>query len=215
MSTLAVLGATGGLGRAVTALSLADGHSVRALARRPDGLTDHDRLHPVQGSFQDPDALRQVLVGADAVLSCVGHTGKQDPAVFGEGMRHLIALLRQPDHTDRLVAISGAGLVLDGDAMPLSRRLILTALKLFSPRVLAGKQAEWEALHGADDVAWTLVRAPRMVKGDAPARPVQADATAVIGKPMVPYPDIARWMIDTALAEPPTWVRQAPFLSGS
>jgi putative NADH-flavin reductase len=207
---LAVLGATGGLGRHVVDQALEGGHHVVGLARTPGKLArSHDRLELVEGLFQDPDALRRAVEGADGVLSCVGYAKGQDPAVFGEGMRALVGVMKEAG-VRRLVAISGAGLVLEGDAMPLSRRVIIAALKLFSPKVLEGKQREWEALDGAD-VDWTLVRVGRMVDKD-PKGEVAVDADAVTGSPMVAYPDVARWMIDQV--DDSTWIHRAPFVSG-
>lgn len=206
---LALFGATGGLGRAVLDLALARGLGVRAHARTPSVLPEHPALHTVHGDFADVDSIGRTLDGSDAVLSAIGYSKGQDPAIYGAGMRALVDAMHKRELT-RLIAISGAGLELPGDDTPLSRRLIITALKLFSPKVLAGKEHEWAALRDTE-LDWTLVRVARMVDRP-PEGDVSVDLEGVKGSPTVAYADVARWMLDQAQAR--TYVRQAPFVSG-
>ena len=71
MSVLAITGATGFVGGRTLALALEAGHSVRALTRRPQpaqaGVTW------VLGALDTPDALAELVRGADAVVM-VEHT---------------------------------------------------------------------------------------------------------------------------------------------
>jgi len=211
MRTLAVFGATGGLGRHVVRQALEADHQVRALVRDPSRLdVDSPRLQVVQGDFGDRDAVATTLSGADAVLSCIGYAKGRPPEVYGQGMRFVLQAM-QAEGTRRIVAISGAGLELEGDASGLGRRLIITALKLFGRNVLAGKQHEWEAIRDAD-VAWTLVRVARMVEAE-PTGSVAVDLHRVSGSPVVAYPDVARWMLEQL--EEDAYVGRAPFVSGS
>jgi len=187
--------------------ALEAGHTVRALVRtrRPE-LGDLDvRI----GDLSDPEAIRTTLEGADAVISCVGVTGKQDPAVFGEGMRTVVSTMKELD-IERIVAISGAGLELEGDAGGFGRQVIIFLLELFSPRVLEAKVLEKEAIAGSDR-SWTLVRVARMVERPAKGD-VRVDLKAVQGSPMVAYADVARWMVQTAASA--RHVHEAPFVSG-
>ncbi len=204
---LAVLGATGGLGRQVVRQAKEAGHSVRALIRTP--RSDLGELDVRVGDLSDADAIRATLEGADAVISCVGVTGKQDPEVFGDGLRTVLATMKELD-IRRIVAISGAGLELEGDTGGFGRKVIIFLLKVFSPRVLEGKQLEYEAI-AASDRDWTLVRVARMVERP-PKGDVRVDLKAVEGSPMVAYADVARWMVQ--VAEGDRYVRQAPFVSG-
>ncbi len=207
---LAVFGATGQLGRHVTEQALARDWTVRAHVRTPDKLGPlADRVDVVAGDLADADSIAAAVAGVDAVVSSVGHARGQDPAVYGDGMRAIVAAMGAHG-VRRLVAISGAGLELPGDTTTLGRRIIITLLQLTARRVLEGKQREWAALDGAD-VDWTLVRVARMV--DRPASGgVAVDLRAVSGSPMVAYPDVAAWMLDRAAdAE---HVHEAPFVSG-
>ena len=67
---LLVLGATGRTGRLVVEHALAAGHTVIALVRSPEKLTNgSSNLRVVRGSATDKSDLARALEGADAVIS--------------------------------------------------------------------------------------------------------------------------------------------------
>jgi len=70
---VALTGATGFVGRHVLACLLAAGHRVRALVRDAGQLEVADaKLHVVQGDLFEPDAVKKLVDGADAVVHLVG-----------------------------------------------------------------------------------------------------------------------------------------------
>lgn len=205
-----MFGATGGLGQHVVRAALEGGHSVRAHARSPHKLEiEHEQLSVIEGDLSDEDSVREALTGSEAVLSCVGFSKGQDPAVYGRGMQHIVNAMRSADVV-RLVSISGAGLEFEGDVSGLGRRLIILLLKLFAKRVLAGKQHEWAVIRESE-LDWTLVRVARMVDR-APSGSVEVDLHRVSGSPMVAYRDVADWMVEQAQRS--EHIHAAPFVSG-
>ena len=77
MLTLAVTGATGFVGQAVLDAAVAGGHRVQALTRRMMApvLSMDPKRHGVvwvEGTLEQPDALRRLCEGADAVLHIAG-----------------------------------------------------------------------------------------------------------------------------------------------
>lgn len=210
---LAVFGATGRLGREVVRVALSEGHTVRAMVRamvRDPDRQAIDGVEVVPGHLGDADAIAATVEGAEAVISCVGVVRGGDPEVFGVGMQHLIGAM-EANGVRRLVAISGAGLELEGDVTGIGRRLIVTLLELFARDVLRGKELEWEQIR-ASTTDWTLVRVARMVERP-PKGDVKVDARQVSGSPMVAYADVAAWMVHELSAR--RWVREAPFVSGA
>ena len=164
----------------------------------------------VQGDFGDAPAVARTLAEADAVINCVGYAKGVPPSTYGEGMRHVIAAM-DARGVSRLVSISGAGLEMDGDASGLGRRIIIGLLKTLAKDVLDAKRLEWEVIRDSD-VAWTLGRVARMV--EKPGRgSVEVALDRVSGSPMVPYPDVAAWMLDQL--ESDEFLRAAPFVSGA
>jgi len=210
-STLTVFGATGALGKHVVQRALEAGHTVRAHARTPDKLgLSHERLVVIQGDFADKASIDEAVQEAPAVVSCIGHSKGQDPAMYGVGMQHVIDAMHNAG-ASRLLAISGAGLELPGDEGGVGRRIIITLLKLLAGDLLKGKQAEWSTIADAP-VDWTVVRVARMVER-APSGSVAVHATQVSGKTAVAYADVAAWMLDQLHSS--TWSKQAPFVSGT
>ena len=71
---LAILGATGSVGRELVAQALAAGHEVTALVRaQPKPGEIDDRVALVIGDATSADAVKRTVQGRDAVLSALGH----------------------------------------------------------------------------------------------------------------------------------------------
>ncbi|MFD0905624.1 NAD(P)-dependent oxidoreductase [Actinomadura sediminis] len=73
---LTIFAATGGTGRILVDLALAEGHDVTAVARRPRDLPGDVRT--VRADMLDDPDLRPALEGADAVFSCLGARNKAE-----------------------------------------------------------------------------------------------------------------------------------------
>lgn len=82
MSTLAITGATGFVGQAFLDAALADGHRVRALARRAQ--TERERVSWVAGDLGNADALDQLVEGAEAVIHIAGAVNVPTRDAFAE-----------------------------------------------------------------------------------------------------------------------------------
>ena len=184
---LAVTGAAGFIGSEVVNQALAAGHRVSALSRRAGAVRLRPNLEVVLGDATDPIALARMLVGVDAVISCVGGT---------ENLAALMAALLDAMNAApvrRLVAISGAGITVPGEHKPLRHRIASGLVRLLASKAVSAKQAEYEVLASSRDVDWVSLRPPRVVDGPASgkARPsldaaemafrvTRADVAAVI-----------------------------------
>ncbi len=143
MSLLAITGATGFVGSAVLDAALAEGHQVRALARREQA--PRAGVEWVRGDLGDTGALAALVAGADAVVHVAGLTNTPDPAQFEianvTGTAHVIA------------AMVEAGV----------RRLVLvSSLAAREPKLSAygASKARAETLVEASGLDWTIVRPP-------------------------------------------------------
>lgn len=105
---LAVVAATGGVGRHLVDQALAAGHSVTALVRNPANL--HVSVPAAAVDLAAPDAavLREALVGQDAVLSCLGPRGSGEYGIVEPGTRAIVTAM-QDAGCRRIVAVSGLG----------------------------------------------------------------------------------------------------------
>jgi len=210
MTTIALFGATGKTGRRVLVQALAQGMSVRALARNPDKIAVvNDRLTVIRGDVLDPAAVDRVVAGSDAVISVVGHVKGSPADVQARGTRVIVEAMRRHGGR-RIVTLSGGGLRAEGKDHPkLADRAILVLLKLLSGQVLADAQAHLEVLeHNA--LEWTVVRGPRLTEapGTGAYRVgwVGGDSTTSISRD-----DLAAFILTQV--EDRRYVREMPFVS--
>lgn len=103
---LAIVGATGGVGRHVLDQALAAGHEVTAIARNPDGLPG--RTVRADLAAPDPVALRSAVAGTDAVISGLGPRGRAEFGIVSAGTRAITAAMLATN-VRRLVVVSVAG----------------------------------------------------------------------------------------------------------
>ena len=78
--TIAIIGSTGKAGGWVLDEALARGHTVRCLARKPAKLADAGygkKIHCIKGDATNVDDLKEVISGADVVVSTVGSPSKE------------------------------------------------------------------------------------------------------------------------------------------
>ncbi len=100
---IAILGATGVLGRPVIARLLARGHEIVGIVRDPTRLTPHPRVHAMRGDIVDPSSLAAPLEGCDAVLhlaTAIPRTGSaadwsENDRVRREGTQNLLDAARR------------------------------------------------------------------------------------------------------------------------
>lgn len=204
--TLAIFGATGGVGRQLTRQALDAGHRVVAYVRDPSKLPEHERLTSVQGELDDAAAIARAVAGADAVLSALGprQNTPDQVEVFGTAMQNLLDAMKAHG-VKRLVSISGAGVILPGDAVTLGRRLVRALLLLLAKHVARTKEREAELIR-ATDLEWVLVRPPRVVPGER-----TGDYRAFpdrVPSPKITQGDVADLMLKCVTSD--EWVRKAP-----
>ncbi|NHZ32732.1 NAD(P)-dependent oxidoreductase [Massilia rubra] len=156
---LAVFGASGGVGRHAVAQALQAGHEITALVRSASAIPiAHPRLHIVVGTFAQPDAVKEVVQGADAVISVLGVRKGDTSAVCTDGMRGIVQAMNAAG-ARRLVALSAYGASETRNASLFIR---------FVRRIIAAKMRDkdsMEILVRASALDWTLVRPAMLTNG--------------------------------------------------
>lgn len=108
MKTIAITGGTGFVGRHVIAAVRDAGHSVRALARRPQ--ENEKGLVWVPGALEDQKALDRLVSGADAVIHLAGLIKALTPHQFfaanRDGTGRLLAAIQNHAPYARFVYVS-------------------------------------------------------------------------------------------------------------
>ena len=207
--TLALFGATGRTGRHVLAQALEVGHSVRALARRPEALDAHERLTVVAGDVRDRDAVRETVRGSDAVVSVFGQVKGSPPSLQTEGTQAIVDAMAEQG-IRRIISLSGGGLPAEEHDQPkMPDRIIRWLLRRLSPAVLDDAIGHLAVLR-ASGLDWTVVRGPRLT--DAPATgSYRVGWVGVNASTQIARADLARFIL-TQLDDD-TFVHELPFVS--
>jgi putative NADH-flavin reductase len=104
---IALLGATGTIGKRIADEALRRGHEVTAILRDPKKLAD-DRIKAVQGDVTDVASLIKTVAGHDAVISAVGPSHGAPPTLPAYAARALVQALPKAG-VKRLLVVGGAG----------------------------------------------------------------------------------------------------------
>jgi nucleoside-diphosphate-sugar epimerase len=206
---IAVLGASGGTGRAATRHFLATGHAVQALVRDRARLDVEDAaLTVVAGDALRAADVEEVVAGADAVFVTLGlpASGADDEVVTvcTTGIGHVVASMRAHG-IRRLVAMSTHGVnESHDDSAYVTRLWDLMGARLHDKETM---EPLIRAAGAAGDVDWTIIRAPAITEGDAIGPLVVAEAPRLALDASVSHESLAGFVLDELVA--PTHVGEA------
>jgi putative NADH-flavin reductase len=174
---LTVFGATGGIGGHAVRQALDAGHKVTAVVRDSARLeVSHPQLEVVTvPGLTDPEVLRPVLEGGDAVISGVGARGRKDGPVASSTVRGILRAM-EASGVRRFVAVSAVpvGPVPEGESF-LNRRIVLPFISALLRDVYADL-AEMEDEIRRSVTEWTVVRPPKLVN-----KPLTGEYRTVVG----------------------------------
>lgn len=156
MSTVAIIGASHGIGLETLRLALEQGHAVRALARSADSIAaTHANLEKIAGSALSEADVDRAVAGADAVITVLGTPPTLSPVhLFSDAARGVIRSMVK-NKVDRLIAVTGIGAGdLKGGGGFLYAQLFQP---IFLGTIYEDKDRE-EAIIRESDLAWTIVR---------------------------------------------------------
>jgi putative NADH-flavin reductase len=196
---LTILGATGGIGRLLLPMALDQGHEVTAFARAPEKITRNgSRLRILGGDLFNPEQTAAAIQGSDAVLSAFGPTTFRRTHQRRDFGRTLVKALRLAA-VDRFIHVSSALLFPNG-GLPIK----LMSNTLF--RNVCADHHDCDIELAQPDLAWTLVRPPRLLNTPPTGRARIASGHLPKGGFTVSRADVAAFMLQETVA--PRFVRQ-------
>lgn len=206
------MGATGFVGRVLVRKAIARGDRVRALVRTPGNLGDFEgRVEVVQGDMSDATCLQALTQNVDALVSTAGppRQGRHDPGPYRDAMT---ALVRAMHHgkVERLVTIAGAAARLPGEILGFKRSLLRAVLKVVMPDVIRTKDIELEIV-SQSGLRWTVIRPPRIGKGNATGKVTATDRDLAGVK--IDVEDITDFILSVLQSN--DWVGRAPTVASS
>jgi putative NADH-flavin reductase len=213
LKKILVIGASRGIGLAVTRLALAQGYSVRALARQAQGIAvAHAQLEKISADARSASDMQQALNGVQIVVQALGVpldlkllTGPID--LFSAATGVLLPAM-QAAGVRRLLCVTGFGA---GDSNNTIHPLQRFGFKLVFGRAYADKTTQ-ESLIRQSSLDWTIVRPGMLTQGAATHR------YRVLAEPhtwrngIISRTDVADFLVKQFTSE--QYLKQAPVLVG-
>lgn len=210
-TTIALLGGTGFVGGYLLREALAQGYPLRVLSRSSQTLAYLDsRITVVEGDARDPAVLGELLDGADVVISAIGpsRAGGDSRSGLNSAVTSALIPAMESAGIDRYLTVSGAAVVMPGDARNLTGWWMRQLVRLRYPGILKDRQDE-HALLLQSELNWTLLRCPLIEGEDLKSSPQVSLRTP--GGFYLRAGELAHFML--AQIDDPQYQRLGPFVS--
>ena len=209
MKKIALFGGSGQTGKEFLQLALAQGHTVRALARTPQKIKQQSpELEVVQGDVLHYDDVTKTVAGSEVVVSLFGHVKGSPDWLQTQGTEHIVRAMKEHG-VDRIISLSGGGLPYEKDQPKIADKVIRLIMKIAVPKVLKDAERHAEVLK-ASGLKWTIVRGPRLTneprQGKYRVGWVGINASTKIGRA-----DLADFILEEVTQE--AFNHQMPFVS--
>ncbi len=198
---VALVGATGRTGKCVLEGALKRGWKVRALARNPDKLEAANDLTVIKGSITDLEAVKELVKGADVVLSCLGTSQGSKSYIVEGGVRMILKAIQLQQPKPRFIHMSSVGL---GDSKRQCRKSLWSFLSIYVAFPLIGKGlfADMERAENlilaAKDIESVIVR-PAILNNKEGRGYKALTVKDRVGKALISRRDVAAFMLDTVV----------------
>jgi putative NADH-flavin reductase len=204
---VAILGASGGVGRWVTKFAAEAGHAITALVRPDRVFQPPPDVRVLRGSALDQRDLTSVLEEQDILISCLGAQRTQQwnpwsplrpPArVAGPSARAITAVV---PHTSvrRVVVISAAGV---GDSLARTNAAMRWMLRHSTLSEMYADLGRMEDTLRASSLDWVAVRPVTLVNATPSSRTrvlSRYGALSIVGRA-----DVAAWLVGVATGARP------------
>jgi putative NADH-flavin reductase len=207
---LAVLGATGSVGREFVTQALAAGHEVTALVReQPKPGEIDDRVALVLGDANSAEAVKRTVAGNDAVVSALGHAKGAPDDVLARATANVIAAMRA-DTIDRFVVLSSPAVEDTADRPALFYRFARLVMRIAIASVVLDHREQAHLIEESG-LAWTLVRGPVVFTDGPHTGTYHAGPITPHTSPRISRADLADFMLATSTKG--DFVRMKPLVS--
>lgn len=210
---VSIFGATGFSGQGILAEALKQGHKVTILVRDTSKVQiKHNNLTVVEGNVLDPLTVASVLHHQEAVIQCLGVSGKGDgkPTTFISDATKIIVDEMQNQKIKRLIAMSNVGAGNSIAFQPWFFTKIILPYFMKWLKVIIEDKNRMEPIIMNSNLDWTIVRCPNIV--DKPAKG-RCNAT-LDGKGLklsITLSDLSKFMVDQL--KQTVFIKQAPSVS--
>jgi nucleoside-diphosphate-sugar epimerase len=153
---IAVIGANGRSGRAFVTAALTAGHQVNAGVHTTSSMTQQPGLRVYRCDATNPEEVKELIQGQDAVVSLIGHVKGSSASVQTDSIKNIIQVM-QAQKVTRLISLTGTGVRFPGDRISLSDRFLNFGISLIDPkRISDGKEHVRQIT--MSNLDWTILR---------------------------------------------------------
>lgn len=161
---LTVFGATGQTGMEILKQGLAAGHEITAVVRDPVKLGEYrSKVRMVRGDSTDARTAEDAVLGADAVLSTLGHVAGSPHDLLSKSATNIVNTMDK-GNVRRLVVLTNVAARDPSDRPGMYNRLLRTLLTLFRGQ-MAKDTADEAGIIAESALDWTMVRANLLTNG--------------------------------------------------
>jgi len=155
---IAVLGGGGRTGKYLVTRLLNQGYSLKLLLRHPETFfLKHPSVEIMKGDAIDPEAIRTLLEGCQAVISTVGQR-KDEPLVSSLATENILKAMAEYG-IQRYLLVAGINIDTPFDKKGLETSMATEWMRTNFPVIHSDRQKTYSFL-SESDVDWTLVRVP-------------------------------------------------------
>jgi putative NADH-flavin reductase len=197
---LALFGASGRTGTRIVEQALLQGHTVRALTRRP--MLERVGVTWIEGDILDPSVVAQVTTGCRAAIVAIGPRSNSPGDICSRGTATVVAACRA-FRTERLVVVTGAMIGHPTDKLSLLYRTLRATFRT-TRRSEALDRDRQEAIVEDSGIPFTLVRPPKLVDGEPTSDRMVGSELRIEPFSQATTGDVAQTAIDAAVLG--TWL---------
>ena len=208
---IAILGATGALGRECLEQGLEAGHEVSLLVRTPSKLAAplREQVRIVEGDALDRDDVSKTLdAGVEAVLFAIGVDGSSPEDLCTDVTRHVLACMPRLG-VRRLVWCGGGSTLVEDDEITLGARFVERFSRTFMGLRHRDKAHQLELLQQNRSLEWIGVRPLQMRKGPRRGE-YRLGFHAFSGFSQIRFADCAHAML--GMLDDGRWLHKAPII---
>ena len=203
---VALIGATGKVGKPLLNQLLAQGYRVKSLIRKPQSYSiTHPSMEIVTGDIKDLETAIELVRGCDAVISVIGQL-KDEPLISSLSASNLIHAMNL-EQISRYIFLTGLTLDMPGDEKSAANQQGSAWMKQTFPVVVADKEKAVELLQQSN-IDWTIVRLP-WIEETEEKKQLLVDLQDCLGE-KVSTTGLATFLIEQL--SDPTFIRKAPFV---
>ena len=204
---IAGLGGGGRTGKYLVTRLLNQGYSLKLLLRHPETFfLKHPSVEIMKGDAIDPEAIRTLLEGCQAVISTVGQR-KDEPLVSSLATENILKAMAEYG-IQRYLLVAGINIDTPFDKKGLETSMATEWMRTNFPVIHSDRQKTYSFL-SESDVDWTLVRVPFIEFTDT-VEEIEVSTVDCLGK-RISAGCIAEFLTEQLMVD--TYSKKSPFIA--